>query len=67
MATTAKPKLRWKLRACPRCIGGDMYYDDHSSQCLQCGYTLWDDMPLALTVMEETNIKTEVNDNGKLD
>lgn len=44
-----------------------MYYDDHSSQCLQCGYTLWDDMPLALTVMEETNIKTEVNDNGKLD
>ena len=39
METKTKPN--WILRSCPRCRG-DMFREDNSYECLQCGFIKWD-------------------------
>jgi Zn ribbon nucleic-acid-binding protein len=47
---------KWRLGACPKCKGGngrgDLYREDNSWQCVQCGYIIPDK-------------KTEVKDVNK--
>jgi uncharacterized protein (DUF983 family) len=33
------PKPMWRLGGCPKCLHGDLYVEDSTESCLQCGYT----------------------------
>ncbi len=58
-----KPKPIWLLMGCPKCKAGDMFRDDHRYECLQCGYTKWDDKPLIRIGKGNTNITAGISKN----
>jgi len=62
--TTTTAKAAWILHGCPKC-NGDLFRDDHSYQCLQCGLINWDFQPLKYVSSHRFN-KREVNNDGEL-
>lgn len=60
MATVSvRTRPRLILSGCPKCTG-DLYRDDRSYHCLQCGYVKWD---YQLKHLDNDKIKMEGRHN----